>query len=233
MLSMLILSCCVFVLLLVYNIVGWIFHLLVLVVVGGVDPVGYIITLSAVIPRSVFSTPCATTKLPSKSSTAVTAAAKEIASLGTWDGARAHFNKVAPQSQPTLSDDQALITSWRKAWSDDFPFYYVQIAPFKTGSNNFSNVTVRNSQRKLLKEVPKTGMVVISDISDTIDIHPKNKKSVGIRLANLAFAETYKTNNNLVNGPLFKSIKIDKNKVTVSFDYGDGLYFKDKNKCIF
>ncbi|AOC95700.1 hypothetical protein BB050_02603 [Flavobacterium anhuiense] len=122
----------------------------------------------------------------------------------------------------------ALITSWRKEWKDEFPFYYVQIAPFKTGKNNFSNVTIRDSQRKLLKEVPKTGMVVISDISDTIDIHPKNKKSVGIRLANLALAETYKTNNNLVNGPLFKSIKIDKNKVIVSFDYGDGLYFKDK-----
>lgn len=122
----------------------------------------------------------------------------------------------------------ALITSWRKEWKDDFPFYYVQIALFKTGKNNFSNVTVRDSQRKLLKEVPKTGMVVISDISDTIDIHPKNKKSVGIRLANLALAETYKTNSNLVNGPLFKGIKVDKNELTVSFDYADGLYFKDK-----
>jgi NADH-quinone oxidoreductase subunit G len=44
----------------------------------------------------------------------VTAAAKEIASLGAWDGARSHFNKVAPQSQPSLNSDQALITSWRR-----------------------------------------------------------------------------------------------------------------------
>lgn len=122
----------------------------------------------------------------------------------------------------------ALITSWRKAWNDEFPFYFVQIAPYKTGTNNFSNVTVRNSQRKVLKEVPKTGMVLTSDISDTIDIHPKNKKSVGIRLANLALAETYKVNSNLVNGPLFNEIKIEKNKVTVSFDYDEGLYFKEK-----
>lgn len=122
----------------------------------------------------------------------------------------------------------ALITSWRKEWKENFPFYYVQIAPYKTGTNNFSNVTVRNSQRKLLKEVSNTGMVVISDISDTIDIHPKNKKSVGIRLANLALAETYKTNSNLVNGPLFKGFKIEKNKVIVSFDHADGLYFKNK-----
>ena len=122
----------------------------------------------------------------------------------------------------------ALITSWRQLWKDEFPFYYVQIAPFKTGSNNFSNVTLRNSQRKLLKEINTTGMVVISDVSDTVDIHPKDKKSVGIRLANLALANTYKTNSNLVNGPLFKEIKIDKNKAIVSFDYADGLHFKDK-----
>lgn len=122
----------------------------------------------------------------------------------------------------------ALIASWRKAWNDEFPFYFVQIAPYKNGTNNFSNVTVRNSQRKILKEVPKTGMVLTSDISDTIDIHPKNKKSVGIRLADLALAETYKTNHNLVNGPLFKEIKTNKNKVTVSFDYAEELYFKNK-----
>ena len=122
----------------------------------------------------------------------------------------------------------ALITSWRKVWQDEFPFYFVQIAPYKTGSNNFSNVTVRNSQRKILNEVPKTGMVLTSDISDTIDIHPKNKKGVGIRLANLALAETYKVNSNLVNGPLFKNIQIEKNKAIVSFDFADGLHFKNK-----
>lgn len=122
----------------------------------------------------------------------------------------------------------ALITSWRKVWQDDFPFYYVQIAPYKTGTNNFSNVTLRDSQRKLLKEVSNTGMVVISDVSDTIDIHPKDKKSVGIRLANLALANTYKTNSGLVNGPVFKNFKTEKNKAIVSFDSAEGLHFKNK-----
>lgn len=122
----------------------------------------------------------------------------------------------------------ALITSWRKVWQDDFPFYYVQIAPYKTGTNNFSNVTLRDSQRKLLKEVSNTGMVVISDVSDTIDIHPKDKKSVGIRLANLALANTYKINSGLVNGPVFKDFKTEKNKAIVSFDSAEGLHFKNK-----
>ncbi|WP_264553825.1 sialate O-acetylesterase [Flavobacterium sp. N2038] len=123
----------------------------------------------------------------------------------------------------------ALIASWRKEWKDNFPFYYVQIAPYKTGSNNFWNVIIRNSQRKLLNEISKIGMVLTSDISDTIDIHPKNKKSVGIRLANLALADTYKTNSNLVNGPLYKDFKTEENKVVVSFDYADGLHFANKS----
>ena len=44
----------------------------------------------------------------------VTAAIKEIASLGKWDGARASFNKVNAVAQPALKADQALITSWRR-----------------------------------------------------------------------------------------------------------------------
>jgi len=44
----------------------------------------------------------------------VTAATKELASLGNWDGARTSFNKVAAVAQPSLNADQALITSWRR-----------------------------------------------------------------------------------------------------------------------
>lgn len=124
----------------------------------------------------------------------------------------------------------ALIGSWRKVWKEDFPFYFVQIAPNKTGSNNFWNAIVRDAQRRVLKEVSNTGMVVISDVSDVKEIHPTNKVTVGIRLANLALANTYNTNTDLVNSPLYKAIKIEDNKVIVSFDYADGLYFKGKTE---
>lgn len=122
----------------------------------------------------------------------------------------------------------ALINSWRSLWKDDFPFYFVQIAPYQYGENHFGGVEIRNSQRKVLNEIRNTGMVLTSDISPINDVHPKNKKSVGIRLANLALTNIYKMNSNLVNGPLFKSFKLDKNKAIVSFDYADGLYFKNK-----
>jgi len=119
----------------------------------------------------------------------------------------------------------ALITSWRKLWKSEFPFYYVQIAPYKYGENHFGGAVIRDAQRKVLQEVSNVGMAMTSDISPIDDIHPKDKKSVGTRLANLALSNTYKTNTALVNGPLFKGIKIEKNKVVVSFDYADGLYF--------
>ncbi|TDD98045.1 sialate O-acetylesterase [Flavobacterium cellulosilyticum] len=127
----------------------------------------------------------------------------------------------------------ALITSWRKLWNYEFPFYYVQIAPYQYGENHFGGAIIRNAQRKVLEEVPNTGMVVTSDISPTNDIHPKDKKSVGVRLANLALAKTYKTNSDLVNGPLYKDIKIEKNKVIVAFDFAEGLHFTSKNSSQF
>jgi sialate O-acetylesterase len=127
----------------------------------------------------------------------------------------------------------ALITSWRQLWKYDFPFYYVQIAPYKYGEDHFCGAIIRDAQRKVLREVPNTGMVLTSDISPVDDIHPKDKKSVGTRLANLALANTYKTNSALVNGPLYKEIKIEKSKITVTFDYSEGLYFKDDKADLF
>ncbi|MFE3870290.1 sialate O-acetylesterase [Flavobacterium sp. ZS1P70] len=123
----------------------------------------------------------------------------------------------------------ALITSWRKLWKYDFPFYYVQIAPYKYGENHFGGVEIRNAQRKVLQEVPNVGMAITSDISPIDDIHPKDKKSLGTRLANLALVNTYKTNSDLVYGPLYTAIKIDKNKVVVTFGNANGLHFTTKN----
>ena len=44
----------------------------------------------------------------------VTAAIKEIASLGKWDGARAAMNKVSATAAPSVSGDQFILTSWRR-----------------------------------------------------------------------------------------------------------------------
>ena len=72
-----------------------------------------------------------------------------------------------------------MIKSWRKAWQKDFPFYFVQIAPFAGYGNNISGALLQEAQNKTTA-LPKTGVVVINDlVSDVKDIHPKDKKEVG------------------------------------------------------
>jgi sialate O-acetylesterase len=67
-----------------------------------------------------------------------------------------------------------MITAWRKAWQNDFPFYYVEIAPSSHYQGKYSGALLREAQVKC-KLIPKTGMVVISDlINDINNIHPQN-----------------------------------------------------------
>lgn len=117
----------------------------------------------------------------------------------------------------------AMIKSWRTKWGYVFPFYYAQIAPYRYG-NNFEGVEVRDAQRRAL-EVPNTGMIILSDVGDTTNIHPKNKKDPGLRFAVMALNRHYKTMTGEDSGPLFKSVVFDKNKAIVSFDHSDGLHF--------
>lgn len=124
---------------------------------------------------------------------------------------------------------EALIQSWRQNWKSELPFYIVQIAPYGSGYSEFSSVIVRNAQRKAMS-IPKTQLVVTSDISTTDDIHPKNKKDVGIRLANCALYYQYQLEKSLVNSPLYEACQFQKNKAIVSFKFADGLYFKDPTK---
>lgn len=126
----------------------------------------------------------------------------------------------------------ALIKSWRQLWANDFPFYFVQIAPYNDGYQHFGSVAIRDFQRRTL-QLPNTGMVVTSDISTTDDIHPKDKKSVGIRLANLALAKHYKTSTGLVDGPLYKNYRIQKDRLLLEFDYATGMHFKNKTTTQF
>lgn len=118
-----------------------------------------------------------------------------------------------------------LIQTWRELWKDSFPFYYAQIAPFQSGENHFCGVEIRNAQRKVL-QLPNTAMVVTSDISTIDDIHPKNKKAVGVRLANLALVNIYKTTSVIASGPLFRSVMTKKGKLVLNFDFAKGLKFK-------
>ncbi|HSN07386.1 MAG TPA: sialate O-acetylesterase [Hanamia sp.] len=115
----------------------------------------------------------------------------------------------------------SMIHSWRELWKEDFPFYFVQIAPFNYGKGD-KGALVREQQLKTYRAVPKTGMVVVSDITgDTNNIHPKDKINVGKRLAAWALANTYGKENIEYSGPLYRSMEVKENKAVIHFDFAE------------
>jgi sialate O-acetylesterase len=114
---------------------------------------------------------------------------------------------------------KALIGGWRQLWGEgDFPFYYVQIAPYTYG---FSPELIGEfwEAQTAAQAVPNTGMVVITDIGDLKDIHPKNKQEVGRRLALWALAKTYSQEKLEYSGPTFKAMTIEGDKIRLTFDH--------------
>jgi sialate O-acetylesterase len=124
---------------------------------------------------------------------------------------------------------KALIAGWRQLWHlGDFPFLYVQIAPFGYDNEDPDIVPLFWEAQSAALKIPNTGMAVINDIGDVQDIHPKNKAEVGRRLALLALAGTYGQPNLVAGGPTFRNLKIEGATLRVSFDsIGGGLASRD------
>ena len=118
-----------------------------------------------------------------------------------------------------------MIEDWRNKWGKNFPFYFVQIAPFDYNSGKQISQKLRDSQRQALK-IPNTGMVVTLDIGEMNNIHPQNKQDVGKRLAGLALSNDYGFN--LVSsGPLFSDYEIFQDTIKINFNHiGLGLVIK-------
>lgn len=123
---------------------------------------------------------------------------------------------------------KALIAGWRKIWNEgDFPFYFVQIAPFNYGGNGERMGDFWEAQAEA-QSIPNVGMAVITDIGDLKDIHPKNKQEVGHRLALLALAKTYDRPKIVCSGPTFKSMAVEGHTLRINFHNADGLDSRDQ-----
>lgn len=118
----------------------------------------------------------------------------------------------------------AMIKSWREDHHDaNLPFYFVQISPHYT-----QNAEIRESQLLTYRNVMHTGMVVTTDNGDSANIHPRNKEIVGRRLALWPLTHDYGFKDMPYSGPLYKSMKVEGDKIRISFDeVGDGLMAKD------
>ena len=129
---------------------------------------------------------------------------------------------------------EALIKGWRNVWkAGDFPFYYVQLAPFNYAFSPgeegndvpdfFRLPLIWESQLEVLK-MRNTGMAVITDITNLYDIHPRNKKDVGYRLALWALARTYGKKDLVYSGPIYRSMTVEDGRIRIHFDHaGSGL----------
>lgn len=120
-----------------------------------------------------------------------------------------------------------MIKSWRQSWDDDFPFYFVQIAPFAGYGKGISAALLQEAQTQTTS-LPKTGMVVVNDlVSDINDIHPKDKKEVGLRLADYALAEVYDKKIPSYKSPVYKQMQVEQGKIILRFQHAsDGLTSK-------
>jgi sialate O-acetylesterase len=125
-----------------------------------------------------------------------------------------------------------LIEDWRRHWqNENLPFLFVQLANFmkrKSQPGDDAWAELREAQLKAL-DLPHTGMAVTIDIGDAKDIHPKNKQDVGKRLALTALNLVYEKDTT-PSGPLYKSMKLDGNKIRLSFDFTDGGIKTPKNE---
>jgi sialate O-acetylesterase len=117
----------------------------------------------------------------------------------------------------------SMINCWRSAWKQgDFPFYYVQIAPWEYGDEPRSAAAELREAQLMTLQLPNTGMAVIMDIGNPVNIHPSDKEDVGKRLALWALAKNYGFDSLTYSGPIYKSMKVDNNKIVVTFGYTDG-----------
>jgi sialate O-acetylesterase len=111
-----------------------------------------------------------------------------------------------------------MIESWREKWGEgDFPFLYVQLPNYESPWS-----LTREAQADTLS-LPNTGMAVTIDIGTVKNIHPPYKEIVGARLALVAEHVAY--GKDLVyTGPVYKSMKVEKNAIRIAFDHvGGGL----------
>jgi sialate O-acetylesterase len=85
----------------------------------------------------------------------------------------------------------------------------------------------RDSQRRLMYEIPNSGMAVSSDLGDSTDVHPREKRQIGERLARWALNKTYGVDDIIPSGPLFHDFFIENDTVYLSFEYAEGLRTSD------
>lgn len=166
---------------------------------------------------------------PSSLYNAMAAPLKKYRAKGfIWNQGESNTGNPKPYSK-YLS---ALIKDWRNQWGQgDLPFLIVQLANFMERDmlpveSNWAEL--REAQRSGLSE-PNTALAVAIDLGEWNDIHPLNKKGVGLRLAKAARNLAYGEKDLVYSGPNYTTHEIVENKIILSFEHvGNGLIAIDE-----
>jgi sialate O-acetylesterase len=123
-----------------------------------------------------------------------------------------------------------LILRWRAMWQDEtLPFLFVQLAGFHPlpevpGDDEWAEL--REAQATALA-LPNTGMAVALDVGNPEDIHPRNKRAVGERLALWALQMVHGEKSLEVSGPMLRTHGVRGSEIHVEFDHAAGLRTRD------
>ena len=118
----------------------------------------------------------------------------------------------------------AMVAEWRARWGAEFPFFYVQLAPYGYTNMGWSPdqtqaARFREVQQQCMSDIPRSGMVATTDIGAVHTIHPPDKKTVAKRLLYLAYARCYGYKGFECSGPVYKSMEIQGENIALSFDH--------------
>ena len=120
----------------------------------------------------------------------------------------------------------ALIADWRRAFGQgDFPFYIASLAAFLPRDPNPGDdawAELRDAQAHTARAVPNGGLALTIDVGDAADVHPKDKRTVGERLALVALAKAYGQGLEY-SGPTYRSMELSGDSVKLRFDHAKGL----------
>ncbi len=114
-----------------------------------------------------------------------------------------------------------MVSVWRELWGQgDIPFYEVELAPWLYGGDGTSGARIREAQRKATEIIPNSGIATTNDLAyeyEKDQIHPCQKRQVGERLALLALNRTYGMSGLQCEGPIYKDMTVEGDRVIVSF----------------
>ncbi|WP_036841270.1 sialate O-acetylesterase [Polaribacter sp. Hel_I_88] len=141
-------------------------------------------------------------------------------------------NRTEPEEYKKLFP--AMVKDWRSRWEiGEFPFYFVQIAPFTYSNNKLlenkdNSAFMREAQLQSLDLIPNSGIAITMDIGDEFSIHPPKKKEVADRLLYNALNKTYGFKNIDYNAPSYDFFEIQNGGIKLSFkDVETGIYSFD------